>query len=287
VKDFVSGNANAGSIIYDAGHQAVTYTQPNWQDDDLFGLSLACGSKTTKQKDTVQLADVDYGQSGKFSIQLWFRHEDVNFENYQREQLIGHGDALQGTSTPQQFHVQLERSNKIRTVNGYYGDTPVDASHFDTNWHHYVFTTDDPDIEMGEFYVYIDGVLKSTVKNTDTRKSYGAFDPKGAFRLCGRLKPASWAGGSADATEWDSRRYFMGKVAHFAVWNSALKASAIKEMYTMYKSHCWITTAGKCKGNCCTTTTTANTETSHAMPQSFPWLLSSFLVASAAVFMSA
>ena len=46
---------------------------------------IACGAKDTEQKDTLELADVDYGSSGAFTINVWFRHDQENFENYQRE----------------------------------------------------------------------------------------------------------------------------------------------------------------------------------------------------------
>ena len=38
---------------------------------------LACGKKDTEQKDTLELADVDYADaSGAFTINVWYRHDE-------------------------------------------------------------------------------------------------------------------------------------------------------------------------------------------------------------------
>jgi hypothetical protein len=277
LKDSVSGNANSGKVKYDDGHQTVAYTQPNWVADDFFetnGQTLSCGKKSTKQKDTVELADFNYGTSGSWSLSLWFRHWPENFENYQREQLIGHGDALFGTGSPNQFHLQLEKSNKLRTVYNTswpaptrYQDTPVNANHFDTEWHQYVFTAS-PSHKLNAWFVYIDGV--SQAEGEGQRKM---FDAVGPWRLCGRLKPATWSGGPPNTTQWDSRRYFLGKVGHFAVWDKALSPSQVTSLYKSYTVKTTTTTTVT------TTVTKKLTETSHAVLRACPWLLSSLLVA--------
>ena len=78
---------------------------------------LACGKKDTEQKDTLELADVDYGSSGAFTINVWFRHDQENFDSYQREQFFGHGNPFVGTAgSPNQLHWQFEKSGNIRTL---------------------------------------------------------------------------------------------------------------------------------------------------------------------------
>ena len=70
-----------------------------------------------EQKDTLELADVDYGSSGAFTINVWFRHDQENFEDYQREQFFGHGNPSGTTAgSPNQLHWQFEKSGSIRTL---------------------------------------------------------------------------------------------------------------------------------------------------------------------------
>ena len=77
---------------------------------------LACGKKETEQKDTIELQDVDYGVNGAFTINVWFRHDQENFEDYQREQFFGHGDPSRSTPSRNQVHWQFEQSGTIRTI---------------------------------------------------------------------------------------------------------------------------------------------------------------------------
>ena len=77
LKEAVSGQLD-GKVLYEAEDQTVTYSQPNWQTDERFGTVISCGSATTLQKDTIELADVDYGKNGKFAINVWFRHDKEN-----------------------------------------------------------------------------------------------------------------------------------------------------------------------------------------------------------------
>ena len=228
LKDFISGNDD-GRVVYDGGHQTVAYTEPNWTDDDFFGTAIQCGKKDTEQKDTLELADVGYGHTGAWSLSLWFRHDEDDFEGSEREQFVGHGDALQPTSSANQFHVQFELSKVIRTI-VYQASTDtvaVPETH-DTNWHQYVFTAN-PDYAEGGYFVYIDGVQKDAGLTTT-----GAFDPIGTIRLCGRLKPAAWEGGDDGATAWDAERYFLGKVAHFSVWDSAMTPDQVQALHAAY-----------------------------------------------------
>ena len=91
LKEAVSGQLD-GKVLYEAEDQTVTYSQPNWQTDERFGSVISCGSATTLQKDTLELADVDYGKNGKFAINVWFRHDKENFADIHTEILFGHGD---------------------------------------------------------------------------------------------------------------------------------------------------------------------------------------------------
>ena len=50
------------------------------------------------------------------------------------------------------------------------------------------------------------------------------FDPVGPIRLCGREK----------ADGWDPERYFLGKVAHFAIWDSALTSEQVQALNAAY-----------------------------------------------------
>ena len=66
--------------------------------------------KDTQQKDALELADVDYGSSGAFTINAWFRHDQENFENWETgnppmEQFFGHGDPAKSMPTTNQLHL--------------------------------------------------------------------------------------------------------------------------------------------------------------------------------------
>lgn len=114
--DSVSGNTAAGSVNHVEEHQLAPQDQwadasspetaahsgPNWQEDEYFGTSIACGKidDTIIQKDTLSFADVDYGSSGSWAWSVWFRHEaGVNYPDYQREQFFGHGDPVFPTTS--------------------------------------------------------------------------------------------------------------------------------------------------------------------------------------------
>ena len=103
-------------MTYEDDHQVNNYTEPNWTDDEYFGSAISCGKVGVWQKDTLSLADVDYGHSGRWTMSVWFRHAAENFPGYSREQFLGHGDPIKATSTNNQFHVQLEKSSRIRTI---------------------------------------------------------------------------------------------------------------------------------------------------------------------------
>ena len=119
LRESVTNNATAGYVTYEdtSSHpENANYVEPNWTSDEYFGNTIQCGRADTWQKDTLSLADVDYGHSGRWAMSVWFRHDPENFPGYSREQFIGHGDPIRPTSTNNQFHVQLERSSRIRTI---------------------------------------------------------------------------------------------------------------------------------------------------------------------------
>ena len=114
--DSVSGNTSAGSVNHVEEHQlapkdqwanasspkTAAHSGPNWQEDEYFGTSIACGKidDTIIQKDTLSFADVDYGSNGSWAWSVWFRHEaGVNYPDYQREQFFGHGDPVFPTTS--------------------------------------------------------------------------------------------------------------------------------------------------------------------------------------------
>ena len=126
-------------------------------------------------------------------------------------------------------------------------------------WHHLVLTTR-PDGQKG-YNQYLDGVLRAAspfVQGVGVDKGYDdpsyvnhlgvggrPIDPVGDIRLCGRKKPATWANDDADSdeAEYDPRRYFRGKVAHFSVWNSALSQEQVNDLHKSYvdKYHLTVT----------------------------------------------
>jgi hypothetical protein len=249
LKEAMSGKPDAGYVVYEEEYQTADYTEPHWPVDERFGKVVQCGKKdsTGEQKQTLQLSDVNYGHGGAWSLSVWFRHEDQNFEDYEREQLIGHGDPLEPTSSSEnQFHVQIEKSTKIRTiVFGGSSDTQeLPETRKQTSWHQYVFTTrpHHPPTSTSSLVgvprhwsVYIDGVLE--VSSTVVGGS--ANDPTGPFRLCGREKPASWEDDNAaeDEVVWDAERFFLGRVAHFAVWDHTLSEEQVKALKAAYDQY--------------------------------------------------
>ena len=72
-------------MLYSEGIQTTPYKQPNWQTDERFGTVISCGDATTLQKDTLELADVDYGKNGAFTMNVWFRHDKENFADLHKE----------------------------------------------------------------------------------------------------------------------------------------------------------------------------------------------------------
>jgi hypothetical protein len=83
--------------------------------------------------------------------------------------------------------------------------------------------------------VYIDGVLEAS----NTVVGGSPSDPTGPFRLCGRQKPASWEDDNAaeDEVVWDAERFFLGRVAHFAVWDHTLSEEQVKALKAAYDQY--------------------------------------------------
>ena len=114
--DSISGSVR-GSVTYELADQPSPYPGANWVGDSKFGTTIACGSAATGQKDTLELADLDYGTSGAWALNFWVRNPPgSDFEGAQREQFFGHGDPLLPTTTRNQVHLQFESSGAIRTI---------------------------------------------------------------------------------------------------------------------------------------------------------------------------
>ena len=137
-------------------------------------------------------------------------------------------------------------------------DTDAAIRDYDNGlWHHLVLTTR-PDGQKG-YDQYLDGVLRAAspyVEGVGRDKGYGdpmthynalgvggqPIDPEGNIRLCGREKPKTWQSEqreglvppTPDESEFDPRRYFRGKVAHFSVWNTALSQGQVNDLHKSY-----------------------------------------------------
>ena len=48
LRESVSNTPNAGRVLYEDEHQTVNYTQPNWVEDEYFGMVISCGDKETE-----------------------------------------------------------------------------------------------------------------------------------------------------------------------------------------------------------------------------------------------
>jgi hypothetical protein len=110
LKESVSNNAEAGYVDYEVADQpGGVYPGETWIVDENFGNVFQCGNSETLAKDVLRLEDVDYGSTGKFTINWWI-HNPIgsDFPIREREQLFGHGDAQEITNAPNQIHVQLE-----------------------------------------------------------------------------------------------------------------------------------------------------------------------------------
>jgi hypothetical protein len=138
LKEAVTGQLD-GKVLYEPAVQTVTYDQPNWQTDERFGTVISCGDAATMQRDTLELADVDYGKNGKFTMNVWFRHDKEDFPDLHKEVLFGHGDPGQSAGwSANHVHVWLEKGypnndkyiaiykdyNTIRTLAGDSNDPP-------------------------------------------------------------------------------------------------------------------------------------------------------------------
>jgi hypothetical protein len=106
----VSGNAEAGYVDFEVSDQPNgAYPGETWVQDPNFGNVFQCGNAETKAKDVLRLEDVDYGSTGKFTLNVWVRNPvGTDFDDREREQFFGHGDPQEITNGPNQIHIQLE-----------------------------------------------------------------------------------------------------------------------------------------------------------------------------------
>merc|ERR1711933_145335 len=75
---------------------------------------------------------------------------------------------------------------------------------------------------MGGYNVYIDGTLQAS--SPDGGAGGDEINPTGPIRLCGREQ----------STGFNDKRYFLGQVAHFSVWDSALSPDDVEDLYLAY-----------------------------------------------------
>jgi hypothetical protein len=110
VKESMSDVADAGYVEYYEVHQPQgAYPGVTWVKDPHFGNVFQCGNKDTQAKDVLRLADVDYGSTGKFTINWWVKNPvGSDFNNRGKEQLFGHGDPYEISNAPNQIHIQVE-----------------------------------------------------------------------------------------------------------------------------------------------------------------------------------
>jgi len=110
LKESVSKKEDAGYVDHEVADQPNgVYPGVTWVEDPNFGNVFQCGNKDTLAKDVLRLADVDYGSTGKFTINVWVRNPiGSDFPDREREQIFGHGDPQEITNAPNQIHVQLE-----------------------------------------------------------------------------------------------------------------------------------------------------------------------------------
>ena len=211
LRDTVSG-ADSGRVLYDANHQSTTYTEPNWTDDERFNKTIQCGAKNGagEQKDTLQLADVHYGHSGAWSLSVWFRHDPVLMARSASSSSVTATRAMpMATRT---ISTCRWRTLPLRTgCDGEFVDTrALIEAHTRTGTVH----LHDASWRRDRIRRVHDGVLEA---QSNTMHESSPFDPVGPIRLCGREK----------ADGWDPERYFLGKVAHFAIWDLRSRASRL------------------------------------------------------------
>jgi hypothetical protein len=114
VKESVSNVADAGFVDYDQIDQPQgIYPGVTWVDDPHFGNVFQCGNMDKdglgEAKDILRLADVDYGSTGRFTLNFWVKNPPgTDFVNREKEQLFGHGDPYEISNAPNQIHLQVE-----------------------------------------------------------------------------------------------------------------------------------------------------------------------------------
>jgi hypothetical protein len=110
LKESVSGVTDAGFVDHEIADQPNgVYPGETWIVDPNFGNVFQCGNPDTMAKDVLRLADIDYGSTGKFTINFWVRNPvGTDFPDREREQIFGHGDPNEITSAPNVIHIQME-----------------------------------------------------------------------------------------------------------------------------------------------------------------------------------
>jgi hypothetical protein len=119
----------------------------------------------------------------------------------------------------------------------------VDCAIDDNKWHMITLTTNK---DGPGWRLHIDGVLRASNPDLGPGKStcescthvYGGnpIDPNSTINLCGRDQ---WTG-------WHEHRYYLGRIAHFAITSDALSPAEVKSLFDAYQGQFGFTIDPKC-----------------------------------------
>jgi len=300
LRERVSNNATAGIIYYEVAHQVTDrsdQTEANWVEDEYFGRVLACGKKDGEQKDLIELEDVDYGRTGKFTINIWFRHDQENLENF-----FGHGDPAQLRVARNQIHWQFQDTGSIRTImmdgndiDQYTcphceGKTAVDQCRFEAActapysittdtlqeqhgvvdsgdlWHMLTLTTH-PDGSPG-WTVYLDGQVRSRLPYDGHGRYFADLDQLVQIPGGDPVDPEGTmriCGRYVDFQHMGfgaglvDNRYFLGKVGHASFFDTAMTEAQVGKLLAAYIDHFHLPRPANFQVWSATTSTTSTT----------------------------
>jgi hypothetical protein len=149
-----------------------------------------------------------------------------------RQEMYGLGSqccktADEAASDPSYDNLVIGQSSGGTADTNFSADCPLD----DNRWHMITVTTN----KAGSGWrLLIDGVLRGSnpdlgpgwSTNTDNDHVYGGdpIDPNSTISLCGRDQ---WTG-------WHEHRYYLGRIAHFAVLKDGLSDAEVQALYRVY-----------------------------------------------------
>ena len=221
LRDTVSG-ADSGRVLYDANHQSTTYTEPNWTDDERFNKTIQCGAKNGagEQKDTLQLADVDYGHS-------LTRGRSASGSGTIRRILMARSASSSSVTATR------ARPMATRTISTCRWRTPSRSApgvmeNSSTRARSSRRTTRTGTSTPSRC------VLAAGQDSTCTLTAYSRRRATRctSHRRSTRSAPSACA--AAKRPTGGTERYFLGKVAHFAIWDSALTSEQVQALNAAY-----------------------------------------------------